>query len=80
MGNNASENIINAIHIIAKKYSEKQTKIYTGLVVGIDGNKYNVSVNGKTYLLPKYGDNVITLNQVVKVFIPQNNMSQAFVM
>ncbi|MEG0900162.1 MAG: hypothetical protein RSD67_05325 [Oscillospiraceae bacterium] len=63
------------------KQNNTSTKIYDGLVVAVnlDGT-YKVKVNDKEYNFKKYGQNAVEINQVVKVFIPQNNINIAFIM
>lgn len=41
---------------------------------------YQIKYNGKTYNVPLYGNNVITVNLTAKLFIPNDNMSLAFIM
>jgi uncharacterized protein (DUF2147 family) len=61
--------------------SNNSTKIFDGLVTAVNSDgTYKIKLNGKEYDLKKYGANTIVANQVVKVFIPQNNMNIAFIM
>ena len=41
---------------------------------------YQVKYAGKTYNVPLYGNNTITVNMTAKLFIPNDNMSLAFIM
>lgn len=41
---------------------------------------YTVAYSGKEYNVPLYGNNTITINKTAKLFIPNNNMSLAFIM
>lgn len=41
---------------------------------------YQITYAGKTYNVPLYGSNTITPNMTAKLFIPNNNMSLAFIM
>lgn len=41
---------------------------------------YQITYSGKTYNVPLYGSNTITVNMTAKLFIPNNNMSLAFIM
>lgn len=71
--------IIEAIDIIVKKRLENVTQIFNG-VIQTSGTG-SVLVNGKTYTLSVYGEkSTLTAGQVVKVFVPQGNMSQAFIL
>lgn len=73
---------IDAIEVlIDAKVRKNTTQIYTGLVVLEDGEK-KVKVKDKIYKLPVYGGNIgdLVTNQTVKVFIPQGQMSQGFIL
>ena len=71
--------IIEAIDIIVQKRLEDLTQIYNG-VIQTSGTGH-ILINGKTYWLTVYGKtNTLTAGQVVKVFVPQGNMSQAFIL
>lgn len=71
---------LDAIQIMIDKASEKQTKIYNGTVTAIgDNNTCSVTVNGKTHRRISYYGKTPTVNQVYRVFVPQNNMSIAFI-
>lgn len=41
---------------------------------------YQIKYAGRTYNVPLYGNNTITINMTAKLFIPNNNMSLAFIM
>ena len=79
---NLNKIFIDAIEVlIDAKVKKNTTQIYTGLVVLEDGEK-KVKVKDKTYKLPVYGGNIgdLVTNQTVKVFIPQGQMSQGFIL
>lgn len=79
---NLNKIFIDAIEVlIDAKVRKNTTQIYTGLVVLEDGEK-KVKVKDKIYKLPVYGGNIgdLVTNQTVKVFIPQGQMSQGFVL
>lgn len=79
---NLNKIFINAIEVlIDAKVRKNTTQIYTGLVVLEDGEK-KVKVKDKIYKLPVYGGNIgdLVTNQTVKVFIPQGQMSQGFIL
>ena len=79
---NLNKIFIDAIEVfIDAKVKKNTTQIYTGLVVLEDGEK-KVKVKDKTYKLPVYGGNIgdLVVNQTVKVFIPQGQMSQGFIL
>ena len=79
---NLNKIFIDAIEVlIDAKVRKNTTQIYTGLVVLEDGEK-KVKVKDKIYILPVYGGNIgdLVTNQTVKVFIPQGQMSQGFIL
>jgi hypothetical protein len=79
---NLNKIFIDAIEVlIDAKVRKNTTQIYTGLVVLEDGEK-KVKVKDKIYKLPMYGGNIgdLVTNQTVKVFIPQGQMSQGFIL
>ena len=79
---NLNKIFIDAIEVlIDAKVKKNTTQIYTGLVVLEDGEK-KVKVKDKIYKLPVYGGNIgdLVANQTVKVFIPQGQMSQGFIL
>lgn len=79
---NLNKIFIDAIEVLIDvKVRKNTTQIYTGLVVLEDGEK-KVKVKDKIYKLPVYGGNIgdLVTNQTVKVFIPQGQMSQGFIL
>lgn len=79
---NLNKIFIDAIEVlIDAKVRKNTTQIYTGLVVLEDGEK-KVKVKDKIYKLPVYGGNIgdLVTNQTVKIFIPQGQMSQGFIL
>lgn len=79
---NLNKIFIDAIEVlIDAKVRKNTTQIYTGLIVLEDGEK-KVKVKDKIYKLPVYGGNIgdLVTNQTVKVFIPQGQMSQGFIL
>lgn len=79
---NLNKIFIDAIEVlIDAKVRKNTTQIYTGLVVLEDGEK-KVKVKNKIYKLPVYGGNIgdLVTNQTVKVFVPQGQMSQGFIL
>lgn len=79
---NLNKIFIDAIEVlIDAKVRKNTTQIYTGLVVLENGEK-KVKVKDKIYKLPVYGGNIgdLVTNQTVKVFIPQGQMSQGFIL
>lgn len=79
---NLNKIFIDAIEVlIDAKVRKNTTQIYTGLVVLEDGEK-KVKVKDKIYKLPVYGGNIgdLVTNQTVKIFIPQGQISQGFIL
>lgn len=79
---NLNKIFIDAIEVLIDvKVRKNATQIYTGLVVLEDGEK-KVKVKDKIYKLPVYGGNIgdLVTNQTVKVFIPQGQISQGFIL
>lgn len=64
--------------IIAKKRLETTSQIYYCLVKSVSDNKCTIKFNNKQYVVPYYGGAPVS-NKTYALFIPQNNMSQAFV-
>lgn len=56
------------------------TKIYSGLIVSLNDNIASIKINGKNFTIEQYGNFVHSVNDVVKVFVPQGNMNLAFFM
>lgn len=76
---NAVDEILRSIQYMIDQSLQHQTQIYNGLLISNSGNKWNVQVNGENYTLSQYG-NVSTpaVGKIVKVIIPNGNMSLAF--
>lgn len=45
-----------------------------------ENGTYQIQYAGHSYNVPLYGNNTITKNMTAKLFIPNNNMSLAFIM
>nr|DAR61758.1 MAG TPA: hypothetical protein [Caudoviricetes sp.] len=81
---NDTDRAINAIlegvnYLIERAMQKNGTQIYTGRVVSQGNNgQWNVIYNGKTYPIDYYGTGEPSVNQVVKIFVPQGNQSIAF--
>lgn len=56
------------------------TQVYDGIVFSQTGNKCTTKVNGKEYSLPIYGEATLSRGTIVKVVVPQGNMSSAFIL
>lgn len=75
----ALKEVTDAIQIIVKKELESVTNIYTGVVKSLnpDGS-CSVEISGNQYMV-KYVGGIPTVDSLQKVFVPQNNMSRAFI-
>lgn len=70
------------ITIFEKMMKKNKFAVITDVLVeqqNEDGT-YQVKYAGKTYNVPLYGNNTITINMTAKLFIPNDNMSLAFIM
>ena len=79
---NLNKIFIDAIEVlIDAKVRKNTTQIYTGLEVLEDGEK-KLKEKDKIYKLPVNGGNIgdLVTKQTVKVFIPQGQMSQGFIL
>lgn len=75
----AVRELIKSIQYMVKEALSNTTKCYSGIVKSeANGNKWNIQFNGETHAILKYGDIQPKTGMVVKVFVPQNNMSLAF--
>lgn len=73
------DGIVNVINKTIKKFS---FAVITDVLVyqqNEDGT-YQIKYAGRSYNVPLYGNNTITVNMTAKLFIPNNNMSLAFIM
>ena len=56
-------------------------KIRNGVVVKVNGNdNYTVKMDNKEYSLSIYIPRNLVVNQIIKVVIPDNNMTSAFIL
>lgn len=74
----ALQALITSIKYMIEQTFKNTTQIYDGIIVSVNGNKYEVRFNGNTYNIKLYGNNTHQVNDIVKVFIPQGNMNLAF--
>ena len=80
---NVSQYLYDGISSIVNKILKKQKfAVITDVLVQASNNDgtYQISYSGKTYNVPLYGNNTIKVNMTAKLFIPNNNMSLAFIM
>ena len=75
----AIKEILKGIKYIVNGALSKTTKCYDGIIKSKDANdKWTVQFNGEDHSICHYGDNVPIIGKIVKVIIPQNNVSLAF--
>lgn len=76
-----AKEILDAIEIIVKKViDDNSTKIYTGVCYSIGkNNTCEMNINGKANTVKYYGTTP-KINGIYRVFIPSNNMSDAFIL
>ena len=71
--------ILDAIEIIVdKKTKEQTTQIYPGICKSVSGNSCVMSINGKDNTVQFYGSTP-TVGSIYRVFVPNGNMSMAFI-
>lgn len=75
---NIPEEFLNAIEILIDKRMQNTAQIYTGRIVSSSGSKCVVNINGRNQIVQFYGS-APTVNSMYRVFVPQNNMSMAFI-
>lgn len=68
--------------IVRKLLKSSNYAVITDVMVTANNNDgtYTVQYSGKSYNVPLYGNNTITVNKTAKLFIPGNNLSRAFIM
>ena len=71
--------LIESIGLMIEKGMESNTNIYTGVVKSVDGKRAVVAVNGQNQNVSIATADVSSGN-VVRVFVPKGNMSDAFIM
>lgn len=70
------------VAIFEKMMKKNNGAVITTVLVTQDNSDgtYEIKYSGKLYNVPLYGNNTITVNKTAKLFIPNNNMSLAFIM
>lgn len=75
----AQNELLDAIQIlIDKSMADRSTRITGGAVKSASGGLATVTINGYDYLIP-YSGTAPTVGSTVRVFIPNGNMSDAFI-
>lgn len=70
--------LIESMDIIAENKLKMASQFYYCLVKSVSNNKCTIVFNNKEYIVPFYGGSP-KANKTYAVFLPQNNMNQAFV-
>lgn len=70
--------LIESMDIIAENKLKMASQFYYCLVKSVSNNKCTIVFNNKEYVVPFYGGSP-EANKTYAVFLPQNNMNQAFV-
>ena len=75
----AQNELLDAIQVlIDKSLKDKATKVTGGKVKSASGGLATVTINGYDYSIP-YSGTAPTVGSTVRVFIPNGNMSDAFI-
>ena len=71
--------LLDAIEIIVdKKIRENTAQIYPGICKSVSGSSCVMSINGKDNTIQFYGS-IPTVGAIYRVFVPDGNMSMAFI-
>ena len=71
--------LLDAIEIIVdKKMRDSITQIYSGVCKSINTNNCVMSINGKDNIVQYYGS-APSVDSIYRVFVPNGNMSMAFI-
>ena len=71
--------LLDAIEIIVdKKVRENTAQIYPGICKSVSGSSCVMSINGKDNTIQFYGS-IPTVGAIYRVFVPDGNMSMAFI-
>lgn len=75
------QSIIDGVKYLIENSKKNETQIYNGRIIEVlENNEYKVELNTKQYIFKKYGNNSMQVNDIVKIFVPQNDLSMAFIM
>lgn len=77
----ATEEMLKGFKYMLDLLYAKTTLNHDGLIVSSEANasgKWDVRFNGEVHALKPYGAIVPAKNMIVKVFVPQGNMSLAY--
>lgn len=71
----AVEELLRGVKYMVDEAIKMQTQVYNGIFLGNN----QIQLNGQIYQLPKYGNiSTPTNGSIVKVIVPNGNMSMAF--
>ena len=76
----ALSQIIRGVKYIIQTSLNSVTKNYNGVLIkpSIKEGYYIVEFNGEKHDIPQYGTGSVETGKIVKVFVPENNMSLAY--
>lgn len=75
----AVQEILKGVAYLLAEANKKNTQCYDGVILKSNVNgKWDVQYNGEIHSLMPYGAVVPAVGKMVKVIIPQGNMSVAF--
>lgn len=73
------QELLDSINILVDNATKNTTKIYNGRILSVGDNRTcTVLINGKNYDNIAYFGETPSINQIYKVFVPNNNISLAF--
>lgn len=72
------QELVESVGLMISKGLESNTGIYTGVVKSVDGKRAVISMNGQNQTVAVVSSD-ISKGNVVRVFVPDGNMSNAFV-
>lgn len=77
--NGYEKEFIEAIKVLVEEMVKKNsTQIYNGVCVSVSGSTCTMLINGRNQNVKYYG-NTPTVNANYRVFVPNDNMSIAFI-
>lgn len=76
----AKKEILDAIDILIDRKMQSVARIYTCVVINVNVyDQVSVVVNGESWANIKYYGTKPTVGDVLPIFVPNNNMSLAFI-
>ena len=74
---NKFQELMESIDILLKSRLRNVTKVHYGIAKEVNGNNCTITLRGKDYILPFYG-NIPIPNKRYPIVLPQGSLSQAF--